>query len=59
MATRLQERKVRNLLATGAEAVVTTNAGCIIQIGQGLRAKDSPMKVLHLVEILDRSYQGP
>lgn len=56
MATRLQERKARNLLATGAEAVVTANPGCIIQIAQGLRAKGSSMKVLHLVELLDRSY---
>jgi glycolate oxidase iron-sulfur subunit len=58
MAARLQERKVRNLLASGAEAVVTANPGCIIQIVQGLRAKGSTMKVLHLVEILDRSYRG-
>lgn len=59
MATRLQERKVRNLLATGAEAVVTANPGCIIQIVQGLRAKGSSMNVLHLVELLDRSYRNP
>lgn len=59
MATRLQERKVRNLLATGAEAVVTANPGCIIQIVQGLRAQGSSMNVLHLVELLDRSYRKP
>ncbi len=56
MATRLLERKVRNLQATGAEAVVTANPGCIIQITQGLRARGSPMKVLHLVELLDQAY---
>jgi len=59
MATRLQERKVRNVLATGAEAVVTANPGCIIQIVQGLRARGSPMRVLHLVELLDRAYGRP
>ncbi|MBI4608983.1 MAG: 4Fe-4S dicluster domain-containing protein [Candidatus Rokubacteria bacterium] len=59
MATRLQARKVGNLLATGAEAVVTANPGCIIQIVQGLRAKGSPMRVLHLVELLDRAYGRP
>ncbi|MBI4242173.1 MAG: 4Fe-4S dicluster domain-containing protein [Candidatus Rokubacteria bacterium] len=58
MATRLQERKVTNLLATGAEAVVTANPGCIIQIVQGLRSKGSAMKVLHLVELLDRASQA-
>jgi glycolate oxidase iron-sulfur subunit len=55
MATRLLERKVRNLQATGAEAVVTSNPGCIIQITQGLRASVAPMKVLHLVELLDQA----
>jgi len=59
MATRLQERKVRNLLATGAEAVVTANPGCIIQIAQGLRAQGSSMKVLHLVELLALAYRRP
>ncbi|MFQ5897170.1 MAG: (Fe-S)-binding protein [Candidatus Methylomirabilia bacterium] len=58
MATRLQQRKVRNLLATGAEAVVTANPGCIIQIVQGLRARGSAIKVLHLVEILDQASRG-
>jgi glycolate oxidase iron-sulfur subunit len=51
---------VQHILATGAAAVVTANPGCIIQIVQGLRARGSPIKVLHLVEILDAAYRwGP
>jgi glycolate oxidase iron-sulfur subunit len=53
MAMRLLERKIRNLQATGAEALVTANPGCIIQIAQGLRARGSRVKVFHLVELLD------
>ena len=45
--------------ATGADAVITANPGCIIQIAQGLAAKGSPVQVLHLVELLDRAYGGP
>jgi glycolate oxidase iron-sulfur subunit len=56
MATRLLERKVRHVLETGAEAVVTANPGCIMQIAQGLRTRGAPVKVLHIVEILDRAY---
>jgi len=59
MATRLQERKIAHVQATGAEAVVTANPGCIIQIGQGLAARGSPMRVLHIVEVLDEAYGGP
>src|SRR5689334_18532570 len=54
MATRLLRRKVRHVLSTGAEAVVTANPGCILQIEQGLREAGSPVPVLHLVEVLAR-----
>jgi glycolate oxidase iron-sulfur subunit len=56
MARRLQERKVAHIQATHADAVVTSNPGCIIQIAQGLRAAGTPIEVLHLVEILDQAY---
>ncbi|HYB43741.1 MAG TPA: heterodisulfide reductase-related iron-sulfur binding cluster [Candidatus Methylomirabilis sp.] len=58
MARRLQERKVAHIRKTGAEAVVTANPGCIIQIAQGLRAAGSPIEVLHIVELLDQAYGG-
>ncbi|HEV8584164.1 MAG TPA: heterodisulfide reductase-related iron-sulfur binding cluster [Methylomirabilota bacterium] len=59
MAGRLLRRKVRNVTGTAAEAVVTANPGCILQIQQGLREAGSPVRVLHIVEILDRAYGGP
>ncbi len=55
MAARLLERKIRHVLATGAEAVVTANPGCILQIQAGLRSRGADVKVLHLVELLDRA----
>jgi len=58
MAARLLRRKVRHVISTGAEAVVTANPGCILQIQQGLREAGSPITVLHLVELLDRAYGG-
>jgi glycolate oxidase iron-sulfur subunit len=58
MATRLLERKVANVAATGAEAVITANPGCILQIRQGLAAQGKPVRVLHIVEVLDRAYGG-
>ena len=58
MATRLLHRKVSHIQATGAEAVVTANPGCILQIQSGLRAHAAAVRVLHLVEILDRAYES-
>ena len=58
MATRLLRRKVSHVLTTGAEAVVTANPGCILQIQAGLDAHTAAVRVMHLVEVLDRAYGG-
>src|SRR5436189_162198 len=58
MAGRLLRRKVRHVLGTGASAVVTANPGCILQIQQGLHEAGSPVRVLHIVAILDRAYSS-
>ncbi|MEK7701166.1 MAG: heterodisulfide reductase-related iron-sulfur binding cluster, partial [candidate division NC10 bacterium] len=58
MATRLLDRKVGHVLATGAEAVVTANPGCVLQIKAGLGARGATVRVLHIVEILDRACTG-
>jgi len=58
MAERLLRRKVDHVLASGAEAIVTANPGCILQIEKGLRDRGSPVRVLHLVQVLDQAYGG-
>ena len=58
MAERLLERKVNHIAATGAQAVVTANPGCILQILLGLRRRGLPTKVFHLVDLLDQAYQN-
>jgi glycolate oxidase iron-sulfur subunit len=56
MSRRLLKRKVAHLLETKAEVVVSANPGCILQLQSGLRAVGSPMRVLHLVDVLDEAY---
>jgi glycolate oxidase iron-sulfur subunit len=58
MAERLLQRKVNHVIQTGAQAVVTANPGCILQIQQGLRARGREVAVLHIVEVLDKAYGG-
>jgi glycolate oxidase iron-sulfur subunit len=54
MAARLQKRKIDNILRTGAEVVVTTNPGCILQLRAGLRqAGAMQVRVVHLADWLD------
>ncbi len=55
LADALLERKLDAIAATGAEAVVSANPGCMLQVQSGLRERGSRVPVLHLVEILDRA----
>ncbi len=59
MAEALRDRKVKNILATGADVVVSANPGCMIQIQAGLRAERARVHVAHLIELLDESLDGP
>ena len=55
MAERLQRRKVENILESGAQMVVTTNPGCILQIRAGLKKAGANIEVLHLADFLARA----
>lgn len=57
-ATELRDRKTRHLLETGADLVVSSNPGCLLQISTGLEDAGHPMPTLHLVELLDASIRG-
>jgi glycolate oxidase iron-sulfur subunit len=57
-ADELGRRKARNLLATGAEAIVAANPGCSLQITAHLAALGHPMPVYHPIQILDASIRG-
>jgi glycolate oxidase iron-sulfur subunit len=54
-ATQLRDRKVQNILKTDAEVIVSGNPGCLLQIATGLEAAGRPMRIMHLVEVLDQS----
>jgi glycolate oxidase iron-sulfur subunit len=49
--------KVRAVLETGAAVVATGNPGCMMQIGAGLMAVGSEVRVVHPIELLDESYR--
>jgi glycolate oxidase iron-sulfur subunit len=54
-AAELGERKARNLLATGAEAVVAANPGCTLQITTHTARLGRELRVYHPLELLARS----
>jgi glycolate dehydrogenase iron-sulfur subunit len=54
-ATDLRDRKVQNILRTEADLIVSGNPGCLLQIATGLEAAGRPIRIMHLVELIDRS----
>ena len=52
MAARLQKRKIDNIISTGAEVVVTSNPGCLLQIQAGLKRAGSKTRVMHIADFL-------
>ncbi len=58
MSDRLAERKIENILSTGAKIVLASNAGCLLQIQREVRQRRLPLRVMHPMDLLDLSYRG-
>ena len=53
IATRLRDRKIRNIASVAPDAIATGNIGCITQIASG-----TAIPIFHTVELLDWAYGG-
>ena len=58
MSDRLAARKIENILGTGAQIVLASNAGCLLQIQREVRQRRLPLRVMHPIDLLDLSYRG-
>ena len=64
IAQQLGHRKAENILDTGADAVVSGNIGCLIQLRSHLSQLNrgnggirKPIPVWHTIELIDKAYQ--
>jgi len=57
-ARELGDRKARNIVATGAQLLVTANPGCLMQVTSAIERSGHPMGMAHTVEVLDASIRG-
>jgi glycolate oxidase iron-sulfur subunit len=57
-ARELGDRKAANIVATGAEVLVTANPGCLMQVTSAIERSGHPMGMAHTVEVLDASIRG-
>ena len=56
IAAELGRRKVESILAVKPDMVVSGNIGCITQLRQLLARQENPLPVMHIAEILHRTY---
>ncbi|WP_036960027.1 (Fe-S)-binding protein, partial [Promicromonospora kroppenstedtii] len=57
-ARELGDRKAAHVAATGAELLVTSNPGCLLQITDALSRQGRAMPTAHMVLVLDASMRG-
>jgi glycolate oxidase iron-sulfur subunit len=58
VAEALLAEKMADARATGAQAIVTSNPGCLLQLRAGVAQHHTGQEVFHVVELLDQSYGG-
>jgi glycolate oxidase iron-sulfur subunit len=58
MAGDLLRRKMKHVRATGAEIVATGNPGCLLQLLNGCRQEQAPLRVAHPVTLLAEAYRA-
>jgi len=46
------DEKIENISNTGADAVISTDMGCLMQIGGALSRRKIPIRTMHLAELL-------
>jgi glycolate oxidase iron-sulfur subunit len=57
MANRLLERKMNHIRSTGAEIVANGNSGCLLQLINGARIHQVPVRIAHPVTLLAEAYR--
>jgi len=58
MSMQLLESKMDAVRATGATIVATSNPGCMAQLEAGGRRFGPKIRVVHVVELLDKAYRA-
>lgn len=56
MSMDVLSRKMDHIKASGADTVVTTNPGCMLQLKAGVKDRRVPVQIMHLCELLRDAY---
>jgi len=53
MSMKILDRKMDNVEQVEADILLTANPGCLLQLAYGVQQRKLPLKVMHIVELLD------
>jgi glycolate oxidase iron-sulfur subunit len=53
LSNEILKRKIENALSTGADTIVTSCPGCIMQLKSGVKSAEANLRVKHLVELIE------
>ncbi|MDP9267336.1 MAG: heterodisulfide reductase-related iron-sulfur binding cluster [Acidobacteriota bacterium] len=56
LANEILEAKMNDVAATGVDVLVTANTGCMLQLRAGAARRGMPIRVQHVIEVLDAIY---
>ncbi len=57
ISKQILQRKMNNVTETGAQILLTSCPGCMVQLSYGARKFKTPVQVKHIVELLDESME--
>ncbi|MGR3309141.1 MAG: (Fe-S)-binding protein [Candidatus Brocadiales bacterium] len=58
LSLKINERKMKSIEETGADIVATNCPGCIMQIADGMAARNMPKKTLHTIQVLQMAMRN-
>jgi glycolate oxidase iron-sulfur subunit len=58
MAGELLDRKLKHIKQTRATVVATGNPGCLLQIVNGAKREQLPLRVVHPITLLAEAYRA-
>ena len=53
----MADQKITNALATGAEYIISTDLSCLMQLEGYIRAKEIPLKTMHIADVLANGWE--
>jgi glycolate oxidase iron-sulfur subunit len=58
LSAKLLDRKLKQVVNTGATILSTTNTGCMVQLSAGVRMRNLPVRVANVLTLLAEAYRA-